>query len=110
MTAHVRESPADLSTTAIGSGSRPALTQPMGRFAYRRLARFDAGYGRSSSTPVASKFDPTTGRIVRQFAFDDNASRRAINGKINKKQAFHSAKTFAGKGHTIVTTRSAPLN
>ena len=35
------ESPADLSTSAINSGSRPALTQPMGRFAYRRAGRFD---------------------------------------------------------------------
>ncbi len=42
------------------------------------------------------------GSIVRQFAFDDNASRRAINGKMNKKQAFQAAETFAGKGHTIV--------
>ncbi len=36
-----RESPADLSTSAISSGSRPALTQPMDQFAYRRAERFD---------------------------------------------------------------------
>lgn len=41
------------------------------------------------------------GSIVRQFAFDDNASRRAISGKMTKKQALQSAKTFAGKGHTF---------
>ena len=45
------------------------------------------------------------GSIVRRFAFDGNASRRAINGKMNKKQALRAAKTFAGKGHTIVATR-----
>jgi hypothetical protein len=42
------------------------------------------------------------GAIVRQFSFDDNASRRAISGKMTKKQAFVAAKTFAGKGHVIV--------
>lgn len=41
------------------------------------------------------------GSIVRQFSFDDNASRRAITRKMTKKQAFIAAKTFAGKGHTI---------
>jgi hypothetical protein len=42
------------------------------------------------------------GSIVRQFQFDDNASRRAITGKMTKKQAFVAARTFAGKGHTVV--------
>jgi hypothetical protein len=43
------------------------------------------------------------GSIVRQFGFDDNAGRRAITGnKMTKKQAFRAAKTFAGKGHTVV--------
>jgi len=46
------------------------------------------------------------GSIVRQFAFDDNASRRAINGRMNKKQAFQAAKAFAGKGHTIMPRSS----
>lgn len=41
------------------------------------------------------------GSITRQFAFDDNASRRAISGKMTKKQAFLAARTFAGKGHTV---------
>lgn len=41
------------------------------------------------------------GAIRRQFSFDDNAGRRAITGKMTKKQAFVAAKTFAGKGHTI---------
>lgn len=41
------------------------------------------------------------GSIVKQFPFDDNASRRAISGKVTRKQAFVAAKTFAGKGHTI---------
>ena len=46
-------------------------------------------------------------RVDRQaIAFDGNASRRAINGKMNKKQAFQAAKTFAGKGHAIAATRS----
>ena len=43
------------------------------------------------------------GAIVRQFFFDDNASRRAISGKMTRKQAFLAAKTFAGKGHTVET-------
>ena len=42
------------------------------------------------------------GSIVRQFPFDDNASRRAISGKMTRKQAFVAARTFAGKGHTLV--------
>jgi hypothetical protein len=41
------------------------------------------------------------GAIVRQFPFDDNASRRAISGLMNRKQAFQAARTFAGKGHTV---------
>lgn len=42
------------------------------------------------------------GTIVRQFFFDDNASRRAINRKPNRKRALQEAMTFAGPGHTIL--------
>ena len=42
------------------------------------------------------------GAIVKRFAFDDNASRRAISGLMTKKQAFVAARTFAGKGHVVV--------
>ena len=42
------------------------------------------------------------GTIVKRFPFDDNASRRAISGQMTRKQAFIAAKTFAGKGHTVV--------
>jgi hypothetical protein len=48
------------------------------------------------------------GSIVRQFSFDDNASRRAITGKMTRKQAFVAARTFAGKGHTIVPVQTPP--
>lgn len=41
------------------------------------------------------------GNVVKQFFFDDNASRRAISGRMTKKRAFQEAKAFAGKGHTI---------
>lgn len=41
------------------------------------------------------------GTVSRKFYFDENPSRRAINGKPTKKRAFQEAKTFAGKGHTI---------
>jgi len=42
------------------------------------------------------------GAIVKRFAFDDNASRRAISGLMTKKQAFVAARTFAGRGHVVV--------
>jgi hypothetical protein len=42
------------------------------------------------------------GVIARQFEFDDNPSRRAVTGKMTRKRAFQEARTFAGKGHTIV--------
>lgn len=38
----------------------------------------------------------------RSFQFDDNPSRRAISGRMTKKQALQAAKAFAGRGHTIV--------
>jgi hypothetical protein len=41
------------------------------------------------------------GSIVRRFAFDDNARRRAISGRMTRKQAFQAAKTFAGKSYTV---------
>lgn len=41
------------------------------------------------------------GTISKRFYFDDNASRRAITGKVNRKRAFLEATTFAGKGYTI---------
>ena len=42
------------------------------------------------------------GSIVRQFPFDDNASRRAISGMSTKKRALQEAHTFAGKGAVFV--------
>lgn len=55
--------------------------------------------------PAAFEVISDDGSIVRQFAFDDNASRRAVSGAMTRKQAFQAAKTFAGKGH-IVEPRS----
>jgi hypothetical protein len=54
--------PADLSTPAVGSGSRSVLTQPIGRFAGSRGPRFDGamkiiehrGAGWSCPRPTAS--------------------------------------------------------
>lgn len=51
--------------------------------------------------PDAFEVRSDDGSIVRKFYFDENASRRAINGKPTKKRAFIEAKTFAGKGHTV---------
>jgi hypothetical protein len=42
------------------------------------------------------------GSIVRQFPFDDNASRRLISGMPTKKRALQEARTFAGKGAVLV--------
>lgn len=52
--------------------------------------------------PESFEVQSDDGSIVQQFPFDDNASRRAITGKMTKKQAFTAARTFAGKGHTII--------
>lgn len=41
------------------------------------------------------------GNVVRQFFFDDNASRRAVSGRMTRKRAFQEATTFAGKGHVV---------
>ena len=41
------------------------------------------------------------GETLRQFQFDDNASRRAITGRMKKKQALQAARAFAGKGHSF---------
>jgi len=46
------------------------------------------------------------GSIVRQFPFDDNASRRAISGMPTKKRALQEARTFAGKGAVLVPRSS----
>jgi hypothetical protein len=42
------------------------------------------------------------GSIVRQFPFDDNASRRSISGMPTKKRTLQEARTFAGKGAVLV--------
>jgi hypothetical protein len=42
------------------------------------------------------------GQTVKQFPFDDDASRRAISGKVKRKQALQAAKTFAGKGAALM--------
>jgi hypothetical protein len=42
------------------------------------------------------------GMIVKQFQFDDNASRRAISGAVKRKVALQAAKAFAGKGYTMI--------
>ena len=45
------------------------------------------------------------GSIVKRFPFDDNARRRAIPGRMTRKQAFQAAKTFAGKSYTVETAK-----
>jgi hypothetical protein len=45
------------------------------------------------------------GSIVRKFAFDDNARRRAISRRMSRKQAFQAARTFAGKSYTVETAK-----
>jgi hypothetical protein len=47
------------------------------------------------------------GSIVRQFPFDDNASRRSISGMPTKKRALQEARTFAGKGAKFVPRSSS---
>jgi hypothetical protein len=41
------------------------------------------------------------GTILKQFFFDDNATRRAVSGRPTRKRAFQEAQTYAGKGHTV---------
>jgi hypothetical protein len=43
---------------------------------------------------------PDDGSIVRQFPFDDNASRRSIS--VYRDRALQEARTFAGKGALFV--------
>ena len=50
------------------------------------------------------------GSIVRQFAFNDNARRRAIWRRMTRKQAFQAAKTFAGKSYTVETAKQQDWN
>jgi len=61
----------------------------MGRFAESPGQRFDG----AMKIEVRSE----DGSIVRKFAFDDNARRRAISRRKTRKQAFQAARTFAGK-------------
>ena len=98
------ESPSDFSTSAIGSGSRSALTQPMGRFAESPGQRF---VGAMKIIQHADCFEVRSedGSIVRKFAFDDNARRRAISRRMTRKQAFQAARTFAGKSYTVETAK-----
>ena len=88
----------------FGSGSRSALTQPMGRFAESPGQRF---VGAMKIVQHADCFEVRSedGSIVRQFAFDNNARRRAISGRMTRKQAFQAAKTFAGKSYTVETAK-----
>ena len=46
------------------------------------------------------------GSIIEQFAFDDNARRRAISARMTGKQAFQAARTFAGKSYTVETAKA----
>jgi len=75
----------------------------MGRFAESPGQRFD---GAMKIIQHADYFEVRSedGSIVRQFAFD-NARRRAISGRMSRKQAFQAAKTFAGKSYTVETTK-----
>jgi hypothetical protein len=45
------------------------------------------------------------GSIVKRFPFDDNSRRRAISGRMTRKQAFQAARTFAGKSYTVETAK-----
>ena len=76
----------------------------MGRFAESPEQRFD---GAMKIIQHADCFEVRSedGSIVRQFAFDDNTRRRAISGRMTRKQAFQAAKTFAGKSYTVETTK-----
>ena len=94
-------SPADLSTSAIGGGARPAITQPIGRFASGSAGRFD-GLMKIIEHRESFEVRSDDGSIVRQFAFDENASRRAISSAMTKKRALQEAQTFAGKGAVLM--------
>jgi hypothetical protein len=50
------------------------------------------------------------GATVRQFAFDDNARRRAISGRMTRKQAFQAARAFAGQSYTVETAKQHDWN
>jgi hypothetical protein len=52
--------------------------------------------------PASFEVQSDDGAIVRQFPFDDNASRRSISGMPTKKRALQEARTFAGKGAVLV--------
>jgi len=52
--------------------------------------------------PASFEVTSDDGTIVRQFPFDDNASRRTISGMSTKKRALQEARTFAGKGAVLV--------
>jgi hypothetical protein len=47
------------------------------------------------------------GAIVKQFPFDDNASRRAISGQMTKKQAFVARQDLCGEGPHACTSEAA---
>jgi hypothetical protein len=50
------------------------------------------------------------GTFVRRFPFEDNARRRATSKRMSRKQAFQSAKTFAGKSYTVETAKQQDWN
>jgi hypothetical protein len=68
----------------------------MGRFAESPGQRF-AGAMKIIQHADCFEVRSEDGLIVRQFAFDDNARRRAISRRMTRKQAFQAARTFAGK-------------
>jgi hypothetical protein len=68
----------------------------------RRLGSYAINTGGMKIIEHPGHFEVTSDTIVRQFFFDDNASRRAISGKPPRKRALQEAMTFAGPGHTIM--------
>jgi hypothetical protein len=55
---------------------------------------------------ASSEVQSDGGSTVRQFPFDNNASRRSISGMATKKRALQEARTFAGKGAVLVPRSS----
>src|SRR6266576_1263351 len=101
---YVGESPSSLSTPAIGSGLRSALTQPMGRFAESPGQRFD---GAMKIIQHADCFEVRSERRVDRQAVRLRRQCPPARDLADDDQetAFQAARTFAGKSYTVETAK-----
>jgi hypothetical protein len=73
-----------------------------GRFRQSKPMRYNARMTKVIENQESFEVQSDEGVTLKSFRFDNDPTRRAVSGVVNRKRALLEARTYAGKGHTFV--------